>query len=514
MLPRDTAQLAVGHWSGSDAFRQPVVRMCQISKRFAGVVALDKVDFDLLPGEVHCLIGENGAGKSTLVKILAGALRPDSGRIEIQGRPVTLYNPHEGQRLGLAFIFQELSVVNGLCVAENIMLGDEPRRGPLFDSRTANQRARELLLSIGFGSVDPLRLVGELSIAEKQGVMIARALHLQARVVVMDEPTSSLDADEVEHLFLVVDRLRAEGKSVIFISHRLHEVSRIADRVTVFKDGKKIVTCPASQLSSHEMVRLMVGRTVEYEFPPKTRLPGPVVLRARNLVTAMLRGVSLELRRGEILGIAGLVGSGRTEVLRALFGADRLHAGSVELNDRDLLLRSPRDAIRASIGLVPEDRRTQGIVPIQSVQENLLMVWSQFTQARKPGHDRRSIVSFLVEKLRVKTPSLEQRIALLSGGNQQKVVVGKWLTVGTQVLLLDEPTKGIDVGAKLEMFDLIDRLARDGMAVILVSSELPEILGMADRILVMREGRVIGELGGQVSEADIVALAMTHEEET
>jgi ribose transport system ATP-binding protein len=491
---------------------QPLASLRGISKRFPGVIALDRVDFDLYPGEVHGVIGENGAGKSTFVKILAGAEHPDEGTITIKGQPVVIASPFHAQQLGLSFIFQELSVVDTLSVAENITLGQEPRSGPFFDFKSAAEVTGELLGQIGFQDIHPRKQVGSLSVAQKQSVMIARALNLEADIIVMDEPTSSLDEDEVEKLFAVIDRLRREGKGIIFISHRMREIESITDRVTVFKDGKRVTTCDTVATTSQEMVHLMVGRTVNHMFPEKNRQAGEVVLKAENLQNDRLKNVSLELHRGEILAIAGLIGAGRTELLRALFGADPLSGGQISLNSRPLNLNSPRDAILAGICRVPEDRRSAGIIPRQSVQDNLLMVWSQFARARRIQTDARTTAQTLVDNLRIKTPTLEQLIAYLSGGNQQKVVVGKWLAMNTEVLLLDEPTRGIDVGAKVEMYDLIDRLAHDGLAIIFVSSELPEVLGMADRILVMREGRVVGELNGSATEQDVATLSMLSED--
>ncbi|HST42394.1 MAG TPA: sugar ABC transporter ATP-binding protein [Conexibacter sp.] len=489
----------------------PLLRVRGVGKRFPGVVALDAVDFELAAGEVHCLLGENGAGKSTLVKILAGAQRADEGTIELAGEEVSFASPQEAQRHGLAFIFQELSVVPSLSVADNIVLGNEVVRGGLLQRREAHAEARALMESIGFPGIDPGRPVRSLSIAEQQGVMIARALRLDSRVIVMDEATSALTGEEVARLFALIRRLKARGRAIVFVSHRLQELAEIGDRVTVFKDGRHVDTVPAST-PPQELVRLMVGRNVQ-GYPDGGRAAGEVVLRARGLRTALLDGVDLDVRAGEVLGIAGLVGSGRTELLRALFGADRLDGGTLELDGRPLRLRRPSDAIDAGLALVPEDRRGQGIVALRSVGENLLTIWETHKRLRPKGERSRALAQRLVTQLSVKTPSLEQRISLLSGGNQQKVVIGKWLAVGPRVLLLDEPTKGIDVGAKMELFRIVDGLARAGMAVVMVSSELPEVLGMADRICVMKDGRIAREFLPGVSEEEIVAVAMSEEEE-
>ncbi|NOZ50012.1 MAG: sugar ABC transporter ATP-binding protein, partial [Chloroflexi bacterium] len=445
--------------------------------------------------------------------ILAGVHQPDQGKILIDGREVTVPNPHASQQLGLAFIFQELSIVDGLSVAENIVLGQEPKRGPFFDFPTAQQGAHRVLSTIGFDHIDASALVGTLSVAEKQAIMIARALYLEARVIVMDEATSPLDVDEVEDLFKVIRQLKAHGKGIVFISHRMSEIFEIADRVTTFKDGRRVGTHSIDEITERDLVRLMVGRQVNVRFPPKTRQSGKVILKASHLENATLHDVSLELRRGEILALAGLVGSGRTELLRAIFGADKLWEGHIEIEGKTLTLHSTSQAIQAGIALVPEDRRNQGIIVKQSVGRNLTTVWAMFPFLRRYGDKKEDqVAELLVEHLQIKTPSLQQIIAYLSGGNQQKVVVGKWLALESKILLLDEPTRGIDVGAKIELYHLIHKLACDGMGVILVSSELPEVLGMADRILVMRAGKIVGELDGNATEEDVIAKSMLTQE--
>jgi ABC-type sugar transport system ATPase subunit len=491
---------------------KPLLNLSGISKFFIGVTALAEVDFELHSGEVHCLIGENGAGKSTLVKIIAGVYQPDEGQIFIGGKEINIQNTKHSQQLGLSFIFQELSVVNGLSVAENIVLGKEPRRGLNFDFADARRRAHDVLKQIGFGGVEPAAMVSSLSVAEKQAVMIARALFLEAKVIVMDEPTSSLDSDEVNELFSVIRKLRSEGKGIIYISHRMNEIFEIGDRVTVFKDGYKMGTFPVSEVNEWDLVRLMVGRQVNVIFPEKCRNHGEVVMRVSHLTTQQIENISFELHQGEILAIAGLVGSGRTELLRALFGVEKHISGTVTLVGEPKPIVNCNQAINAGMGLVPEDRRTQGIVPRQSVRNNLLMVWSQFPMIRRENSQETVVSTKLVEQLRIATPSIEQIIAYLSGGNQQKVVFGKWLAIQSKILLLDEPTRGIDVGAKIEIYRLIDQLTKEGMAVIFVSSELPEVLGMADRILVMRSGKIVAELNGSSTEEDVVAASMLTEE--
>jgi len=488
----------------------PAVVIRGVSKSFPGVNALIDVSVDILQGEIHCWIGENGAGKSTLIKILAGAQSRDSGLIKLDNRDVALSSPTDAMHEGLSFILQELSVVDGITVADNILLGHEVRRGPEIRRAPSNARAAELLKTIGFGYLSPAAKVGDLSTAEKQAVMVARALHLEARVVFLDETTSTLDADEVSRLFDVMRTLRDKGTSVVFVTHRLQEVMQVADRVTVFKDGQVVQTLLRSEVSESLMVRLMVGREISNFFPPKDRTAGSVVLAARGVGTVGVRDLTLDLRSGEVLGIAGLVGSGRTEALRALFGIDRIRAGTLEVAGQLISLRGIRDAIGRGIAMVPEDRRSQGIIALRSVEENLTITWTD--QERSRGWRRKAleITSRFVSELRVRTPSLRQPIGLLSGGNQQKVIVARWLAVQPRVLLLDEPTRGIDVGARAEIYRLIDKLAREGLAVVVVSSDLPEILGLSDRIVVMKDGTVAGELPGTASEEDVVALAMSH----
>ena len=491
---------------------QPLLSVSQLSKSYPGVRALSGVDFDLRAGEVHCLIGENGAGKSTFVKILAGATRQDSGTIEVKGRTASLGSPRDAKDLGLAFIFQELSVIDGLTVAENIVLGAEPGVFGRFDERTARTEARAVLGGIGFAGIDPDARVGGLSTAEKQAVMIAKALSAKADVIVMDEPTSPLEEQEVRKLFDVIATLRAQGKGIIYVSHKMREIEDIADRVTVFKDGTRVATLGRTEASPRELVRLMVGRDVGDIFPAKDRKPGNVILDVRGLSGAKIKDVTLSVRAGEVVGIAGLVGAGRTELMRSVFGADPAHSGTIVVNGERVSPNAVRSAIRAGIGLIPEERRRQGVVGVLSVFDNLLLAWTEFRMNRRENKAPALVARDAVESLRIKTPSVKQRISLLSGGNQQKVVLGKWLAMQTAVLLLDEPTRGIDIGAKREIYALISELARAGLAILLVSSELPELIGLSDRIVVLRDGRIVGELPGSASEADIIELSMLHDD--
>jgi len=488
----------------------PLLNVKELSKAFPGVQALSSVDFEVNSGEVHCLIGENGAGKSTLVKILAGAQSPDSGSIALSGREVDFSNPLEAQQAGIACIFQELNVVGGLSIAENIVLGSEPTRYGFFDRNTALKIARQLLSTIGFPELDETRLCGSLSTAEKQAVMIARALRQNAQVIVMDEPTSPLEDAEVRKLFSVILQLKAAGKGIVYVSHKMREIDELGDRVTVFKDGVRVATLDRGQASTDDLVRLMVGRQIDQMYPEMKRTLAGVVLRVSNLSGPTIKDVSFEVRRGEILGIGGLIGSGRTELLRSLFGAESVTCGKIEVSGVAVTLNSTAASIRSGFALVPEERRTQGIVPVMSVFDNASLVWDEFPGRRANSLSKSTAIRAAIERLNVKTPSLSQRIDKLSGGNQQKVVLSKWLLANTAVMLLDEPTRGIDVGAKREIYRIICDLAQKGMAVVLVSSELPELLGLADRILVMNSGAIVGELPGNTSEEDIVALSMMH----
>ncbi len=465
-----------------------------ISKRFPGVVALDRVDFDLRAAEVHVLLGENGAGKSTLVKILAGAYRPDEGEIRLDGVPMQVHTPSAARLAGISTVYQELALALDMTVTQNIFLGREVTHGPgaLLDVDGMRARTRELLHLLDL-DLDPDAPVRRLSIAKRQGVEIVRALAWRSRALIMDEPTSSLSSHETEELFARLARLTAEGVGVIYISHRLEEIERIAHRVTVMRDGRVVTTLPHGAASQAELIRLMVGRQLSETFPHREPRPGDELLRVEGLtVPGTVHDVSFSVHAGEVLGIAGLIGAGRTEALRAVVGLDRKSRGVVFVAGHRVDIRSPHDARQARIGLVPEDRHGQGLVLGMSVQQNVAL-------ASLEACSRRGFLSFralrelaerYIRRLRIKVTGPSVRVGTLSGGNQQKVVLARALAAGSDVVLLDEPTRGIDVGAKAEIYELIDELAREGKAVVLVSSELPEILGLADRIVVMREGRV------------------------
>ncbi len=475
-----------------------LLEMCDIVKSYPGVQALRGVSLDVRAGEVHALVGENGAGKSTLMKILAGAERKDGGTIRMDGREVDLRDPLEASRLGITMIYQEFNLVPQLSVAENIFLGREPVRGllRLVDWRRLHRDARDVLARLGL-ELDVKRRVAELSIAQQQMVEIAKALSRDSRLIVMDEPSATLTDRELEVLFRLIAALKQGGVAIVYISHRLEEIDRIGDRVTVLRDGDKIGTARVGEISRSEIIRMMVGRPLSQEFPPRQAAPGDVALEVSGLRReGSLRDVSFHVRHGEVLGIAGLVGAGRTEVARAVFGADPVDGGEVRLHGRLLSIRSPGDAIAVGIGLVTEDRKGQGLVLGRPVRENVSLASLKLLSRLffvKRREEARCAETF-VRDLKIRTPSIEAAVSNLSGGNQQKVVLSRWLLTQSKVLFFDEPTRGIDVGAKLEIYQIINDLASRGVAIVMISSELPEILGMSDRILVMRKGAVAGVL--------------------
>jgi ribose transport system ATP-binding protein len=482
-----------------------------IRKQFPGVLALDDVDLAVRAGEVHVILGENGAGKSTLMKILSGAHRKDAGRIFLDGREVEIDGPRHARELGVAIIYQELSLAPTLSAAENVFLGREPRRLPGLVDRAAMEEASREILD-GLGAHFDVRLpVRALSLAQRQLVEIARALSLDARILVMDEPTSALTDREAQALFETMRRLTARGVAIIYISHRLQEIYDIGDRVTVLRDGRRIATLEVAGADRRELVRLMANREIDELVTRRPSPRGAELLRAESLTRQdELRDVSFALHAGEVVGFAGLLGSGRTAVARALFGLDRLDAGRVFVGGRETRIDSPRDAIRAGLGLVTEDRKRQGLVLSLSVRENVtlpvLHTLARFgvVDARR----ERELAARYAADLRIRTPSIEQLALNLSGGNQQKVVLAKWLACQVDVLILDEPTRGIDVGAKQEIYALMERLTAEGVGIVLISSELPEIAGLCDRVLVMRAGAVAGQFPRGVSQEEILACAV------
>jgi ribose transport system ATP-binding protein len=495
---------------------QPLLEVCEVSKSFPGVKALRSVSLQLGRGEVLAVIGENGAGKSTLMKILAGIQSPDSGELRVEGRRVALDSVTAATEAGIVLIHQELNLADNLTVSANIFLGREPRRWGWIDQTALDRRASQALARVGL-SVSPHQPLKKLTIGKQQLVEIAKALSIDARILIMDEPTSSLSGREAEQLFRLVKELRAQGMSVIYISHRLGEVKELADRVVVLRDGANAGHLERDEINHEAMVRLMVGRDISQFYQRQPHRPGEELLQVRDVRTLAYpqQAVSFSIRRGEVVGMAGLVGSGRSELLRSIFGIDRRLAGSVLVNGKTLPAESPRAAMEAGLALVPEDRKQQGLVVGMPVRENISLAsldrhrrWGGWVDAGRERTASRRMIS----QLHIKTPHDRQLARFLSGGNQQKIVIGKWLLREPQLLLLDEPTRGIDIGAKQEIYRLMEDFAGQGMGILFVSSEMEEILGMSDRVLVMHEGGIRGELDKtQLSEEAIMRLATGQE---
>jgi rhamnose transport system ATP-binding protein len=490
---------------------QPVLALHDATKSFGAVHAVTNGTIDLYAGEAHALVGENGAGKSTMVKILAGVYQPDSGELLIDGTPVRLHNPADAQNAGIAVIYQEPTLFPDLSVAENIFMGRQPLlAGRRIDRRRMHAESAALFSRLGV-KLDPGRISRGLSIADQQIVEIAKALSLDARVIVMDEPTAALSATEVARLFDVVRTLRSGGAAVLFISHRLEEVFEICQRVTVMRDGRHVLTSELAGLTADDLVRAMVGRQMEARAAGERGVAGEVVLHVEHLTReGVFTDISLDVRAGEIVALAGLVGSGRSEVARAVFGIDRYDAGRVVLRGRQLRRASPTGAMAAGIGFVPEDRRQQGLVMDMSIQQNVAL--ASLARLRQGGLVRsaaeRAFAADWAVRLNLKYGRLIDPVSRLSGGNQQKVVLAKWLGRQPALLIVDEPTRGIDIATKAEVHRLLVRLARDGVAILMISSELPEVLHIGDRILVMREGRLTAEFGHEdASEEKIMAAA-------
>src|SRR3954467_6457886 len=492
-----------------------LLSMTGVNKAFNGVPALRSAAFEVRPGEVHALIGQNGAGKSTLIKILTGVHDRDSGEIRYDGRAVRFGSPHEAQLGGIATIYQEVNLIGYRSLAENVFLGREPKRFGLIDWRRMNGEAARILSSFGL-DVDVTRPLNSYAVATQQLTAIARAVSVEAGLVIMDEPTSSLADAEVEVLFGVIRRLQADGVSVVFVSHKLDELYAICDRVTIMRDGRTVHVGPMNEVSRIELVTMMLGRELAEQLSHRRNAEegaaeGPAVLEATGLRRGrVLAGVDVSVRPGEIVGLAGLLGSGRTETARAVFGADPLDEGTIEVKGSPRRLRSPRDAIQQGFGLCPEDRKTEGIVPDMSVRENLtLALLPRLTRAGILDRARQhEIVDRFVKDLGIKLASAEQPIRELSGGNQQKVMLARWLCTQPDLLILDEPTRGIDVGAKRDIQAIIRRLADDGLAVLLISSEVEELVADTDRVVVLRDGRNVAELDGDEIQEDGILEAM------
>ncbi|TDT97461.1 monosaccharide ABC transporter ATP-binding protein (CUT2 family) [Streptomyces sp. 846.5] len=491
------------------------LRAEQVSKSFGPVRALSEVSLDVRAGEVLALMGENGAGKSTLLRVLSGDHQPDQGRLLLDGAPVAFHTPREAHRAGLRVIQQEPEIVPHVSVAENVYLGALPRRARWVDRRALFAQVNRDLARYGFQDVlDPGMLGSELSPAQRQLVEILRALAGDVRVIAFDEPTSSLADHEVEALFGLIRQLRDDGVAIVYVSHRMPEIFAIADRVAVLRDGRYVGDRLVAQTDNAELVRMMVGRDLADMFVRRPREPGEVVLSVHDLATDDVHGVSLQVRAGEVVGLGGLIGAGRSELALALAGAVPIHRGGIEMAGQPLRLRGPGDALRAGIGLAPEERKAQALLLRRSIRDNISLAvlprLSRWHMVRRG--EERDIARRHVEQLSIRTPSIEQEVATLSGGNQQKVVLARWLARRPKLLILDEPTRGVDVGAKAEIYSIINDLAAQGMALLVISSELPELLGLSDRIVVMQGGRVTGEVSrAQATEERVLALAMAED---
>ena len=495
-----------------------ILEMRNIFKSFGGVNALRDVSFQCRPGTVHALVGENGAGKSTLIKILAGALLPDSGEIIFKGQKHQSFSTRKALNSGISVIYQELALVSQMTVAENIFLGREPRKYfGIVDKKRLKIEAKKLLKQLGF-EVDMDMEVGEMTVAYQQMVEIAKALSKNADLIIMDEPSAILAGHELDQLFLIIESLKKRGVTIIYISHRLEEVFRIANEVTILKDGQLVGTKPIKDLSRGELVKMMVGRTLEEVFPVSLNQLGNPVLQVEEISTkTILNQVSFNLREGEILGVAGMVGSGRTELAHAIFGADPLTSGTIKIKGQDVVFKNPADAIRSKISLVPEDRKNHGLFTKLSILNNITL--PILSKISRWGFTDKKQENEIVERERqihsIDMTSGNQEVQYLSGGNQQKVVLSKSLQTIPEVIIMDEPTRGVDVGAKFEIYQLIRQLNKDGIAILMISSELPEILGLSDRILVMREGKIVAELTpNETNEEMIIEFATTNTQQS
>jgi ABC-type sugar transport system ATPase subunit len=498
--------------------REPLLEVRNITKRFPGVVALNEVSLKFMPGEVHAVVGENGAGKSTLMKIIAGAYIPDSGTIYLSGEKVSFSHPQEAQLQGISIIYQEFNLLPERTVAHNIFLGREPSKFGSLDIRQMNRQAKEVLKEIGVEEmISPTALASSLSVAEQQLVEIAKAISFKAKVLIMDEPTAALTYTEVKLLADLIGKLKDRGMSIIFISHRLVEVFDIAEKITVLKDGQLVNTVNKGDVKPADVVFMMVGRTLDHYYPPlgKPKDFGEVVMKIKDASNEIIKDINFELRKGEILGIAGLQGSGRTELAQALFGVMPFKSGTMELHGKAIAIKSPTKAIKNKMGFVTEDRKSEGITPRQPIRDNMLLtvraIQSLFGPILKDGiRKSRKLVPMLGKQVDIRTDSFDREAQYLSGGNQQKVVLAKWLASDADVFIFDEPTRGIDVESKASIHDMIRELTKRGVAVLMVSSELPEIIGMSDRILVMSDRQLAGELPAKSSEQEIMLMATGH----
>jgi ribose transport system ATP-binding protein len=493
--------------------RVSLVKMTGITKIYPGVIACNKVDMEVYRGEVHALVGENGAGKSTLIKILAGSEKANSGQIYFDGNTYTSYLPSKAIQLGISVIYQEFNLLNQLQVYENVFFGKELRHGIFIDIKSMIKRVIEISKELGM-TIDPKQIISNLSIAEQQIVEIIKALINEAKLIVMDEPSATLTSSELKMLFSLIRSLKQKGTSIIYISHRLEEIFEIADRVTIMRDGHYIATKVVTDTNRSELIKLMVGRELIDNYPLFKAHKEEIVLEVRNLSSEKVGNVSFNLKRGELLGITGLVGAGRTELFRAIFGADK-SKGEIFVNGRKVIIKNPRDAIKAGIVLLPEDRKAQGLFLEQSLVFNITFgILNKLTFGKLVirNNNEKELVQKFIDILRIKTSSMFQKTKFLSGGNQQKAVLAKWLATNSEIIIFDEPTRGIDVGAKQEIYSLMVDLKRQGKSIIMITSELPELIGMSDRAIIMRKGRIVGELpANQLEQEKILSISVGEE---
>ncbi|MEG1492208.1 MAG: sugar ABC transporter ATP-binding protein [Oscillospiraceae bacterium] len=485
-----------------------------ITKTYPGVIAINDISIDFLSGEVHALVGENGAGKSTLIKTIAGAIQPDSGEIEVFGAVQSKTSPSRMRSLGIEVIYQEFNLVPALSVAENIFLGAFLGNGKIVDKKEMERQTAELFKTMQI-NINPKSKVEELSVGYMQMVEIAKAISRDVKILIMDEPTAPLTTHEVDILYQIIDLLKKKGVTIIYISHRLNEIYKVSDRLTILRDGNKVATKNTSETSRDELIKLMVARETSEAYPTRTHTPGEVVLEVQQLSGKGAKDISFTLRKGEVLGFGGLIGAGRTEMARMLFGADPATSGKIILDGKEVKIKSPQQAVKLGIGLVPEDRKQQGVILPLSIKENIVLpIIKDISHLMVVDKKRENtIINSQKDALRIKTPTLEQLVMNLSGGNQQKVALSKWLVSDCKILIFDEPTRGIDIGAKQEIYNLINQLSAQGMAVIIISSEMEEMLGMSDRIVVLCEGQMMATLDkSEFSQEKILALASGYQE--
>ena len=487
-----------------------LLEMKNISKEFPGVKALDDINFDLYSGEVHALLGENGAGKSTLIKVLGGIYHPEQGQIFIQGKEVSINSVHDAQANKIAIIHQEIVLVQQMTIAENIFLGREPMKNAMVDQKFMEDETQKLLDDFGLG-LAPWTNVSELSIAQQQMVEIIKAISQNSRILVMDEPTSSIEGSEVDLLFSVIRQLTARGVGIIYISHKMSELQEICDRVTILRDGKSVATKVVADTPNDELIKLMVGREITKYYDRTYNEPGPVYLEVKNLSNEFLsKDVSFEVRSGEIVGFSGLVGAGRSEIMQTIFGLNKKTGGQIFIKGQEVDIKGPTHAVSMGLAYVPEERRKDGLYLQQHVLFNTtIQTLREFLKKGRLDHKKENeIATHYSEIMRTKTPSLKQDVEKLSGGNQQKVLIGRWLATRPEILILDEPTRGVDVGAKAEIYTIINELAKEGMAIVIISSEMPEIINMSDRVYVMKDGEIMGCLDHEgLTQEMIMSLA-------